>query len=295
METKIERQNHLLPLSPDDRDFKHTQVFGALEKTALPTEDFVVANPLKIKDQRNLDFCPGFSTSEVSEDQEGVELDPLWQFAQIKRVMKEYTSYGADLRSAGKALYKYGSLPQALSPFTIDSGDRDFLANWKNWSSNLDAVAFSHKKQSMFFVDGPHDDFDNIRAVLWKNRLKKQSLIAGTMWRDSWTDAPGGVIPETGWENDAGGGHAIKIFGQKNINGKLYLIIQNSWGEDVGDNGLFYFPRSVINSEFAPYGQIYFSDMTVGDAKYYIDNGITVNDNWFWALIKTFFNLFQKK
>lgn len=299
MENQIkEKGTGLLPLPENpgqSKDFSHSVVFGATRIDQIPDNFSTGIVPVKIKDQKQLDFCAGFSSSEVSEDQEGIELDPLWQFAQIKRVMMKnggtLESYGADLRSAGMALVTYGSIPQKISPININN-ERDYLANWKNWPKTLEADAIKYKKKSMFFVDGPNDIFDNIRVVLWKNKPRKMSVLVGCSWRRSWTYAPNGVIPATGWENEGGGGHALKIFDQKVINSVPYLCVQNSWGEGVGDKGVFYFPREVINSQFGPYGQIYFSDMSVNDAKYYNEINASVHDYWFVVIAKALFGAF---
>lgn len=295
METLIQKGTGLLPLPVNpgkSKDFSKTVVFGATKAKDIPTTT-IGNKPLKIKDQGDLDFCSGFGTSEVSEDQEGIELDPLWQFAQIKRVIGSVEGYGADLRSAGMSLVTYGSIPAAFAPYNIHSGERNFLANWENYDTALYEMAKIYKKKSMFFVDGPEDDFDNIRATLWENRAKKVTVLAGVIWRPSWTLANKGVVPPAGWENEKGGGHCIKIFDQIMINGTLYLKVQNSWGENYGDKGIFYFPREVVNREFAPYGQIFFSDMPVADAKYYNENGISVNDNWFSGILKGLWNFIK--
>lgn len=280
---------NVLPQNPGARrDISHAVVFGILKADQLPSLDFDVAKPLVIKDQKNLDFCTGFCSTELTEDQEGQEMDPLFQFAAIKKQMGEYTSYGADLRSAGMALVNSGSLPQRFAPYAIDDHPRNFLANWANYPAALWTRAKLFKKQTMFFVDGPHSLFDNIRMTLWQNRPEKRSVMLGVLWRNSWTDAPGGVIPE--WTlaepSDIDGGHCIKGFGQKTIKGKLYLKIQNSWGNDVGDGGIYYFPASVINKDFGPFGQITFKDMDPEDAHYYNENNISIDDNWLLQLAK---------
>lgn len=288
-----------LPVNPSEtKDFSHSVVFGATKEDDVPFDFSTNLLPLKIKDQKQLDFCPGFATTEVSEDQEGFELDPLWQFAQIKRwvISKGGTleSYGADLRSAGMALVKYGSLPQIHAPYTVNSGERNFLANPENYKSELGNIAVTYRKKSMFFVDGPNDVFGNILAVLWKNKSKKVSIIVGVPWRKSWTYSPDGIVPAIGWADEPGEGHCLKIFDMKVINGQQYLAVQNSWGTGVGKGGIFYFPRSIINREFGPYGQIYFSDMSVDDAKYYNESGVSVYDNWLMGLCKSFYHLFFK-
>ncbi len=101
-------------------------------------------------------------------------------------------------------------------------------------------LAADHRKASYFDVDGPHDTFDNIRNVIWQNRSEHRSVLTGTLWRKEWTEYGDGIIP-TEYGQDSIGGHAIKVFGWMEVKGEPHLIVQNSWGTDIGDKGLFYF------------------------------------------------------
>ena len=40
-----------------------------------------------------------------------------------------------------------------------------------------------------------------------------------------------------------------------------YLEVQNSWGTGMGDNGFYYFPRSVINLEIKTIWTFTFKDI----------------------------------
>ena|SRR3990167_8408633 len=143
--------------------------------------------------------------------------------------------------------------------------DQIFLANWGNWPKNLDESAKKHLKQSYFSIYGPYDTFDNIRATLWANRNEKRSVLTGCEWKSIWINAAGGIIPKFYLEKN-GVGHAFKIFGWKEIAGESYLIAQLSNGMGVGDKGIFYFPRNVINKELS-FGIYTFSDMPTEKAK----------------------------
>lgn len=109
------------------------------------------------------------------------------------------------------------------------------------------------------------DTFDKIRATLWQNRGEERSVLAGCTWRQEWTRAPGGLIPRS--YGNGGFGHAFKIFGWKKIDGETYLVAQLSNGSEIGDGGIFYFPRSVVNKEFT-YGLFTFKDMPREEAEY---------------------------
>lgn len=216
----------------------------------------IPAPGLIILDQMDLDFCSGYSSTEDNMTLFEEVFDPLYGFAKIKQIRGEYTSYGANLRDACQAKKLYGSLPASKAPFTHNTGaatdrDRNFLANWLNYPTGLDDIAAKYKDGSYYSVDGPYDAFDNIRMTIFQHLNERRGVLTGMFWRPEWTGAVGGVIPEANYTTPSGGAHAVNYIGQKTINGKLYLILQNSWGKNYGDNGLFYFPRSVVNLEFS--------------------------------------------
>ena len=246
----------------DPRDYSFQGIFGAVE---VPIGDFVVAEPLEIKDQEvNVaDGCTGYSLSAVSEDQEGVALSPEFTFAMIKKI-EGNLSWGGGLRSGCKAAVKVGFIEKSDVPFNVSEKDRNFLANHLNWPWELQLKAQKHAKQSFVRVDGGPTTFDAIRAALWQNRGQKQSVYTGCVWRPGWLGAPGGIIPK---EPKSGGvGHAIKAFGIKYIKGEPYLMVQNSYGTDVGDKGIFYFPKAVVQREFT-FGAYQFVDMPQTEIK----------------------------
>jgi len=252
----------LLPLPKDNRDFSFGKAFGTIDLKEIPA-NFVVAEPLKIEDQKETDFCAGEASSSVSEDQEGVDLCPLYAFAKIKQIMGDWRGWGADLRSTCKAAVKFGFIKKEDSPFTLEK-ERDFLANWQNWPKALDDYALEHRKKSYFKPDGYPETFDSFRAALWQNREVKRSVLTGVRWRSDWESAKRGIIPN--FPSTPLFGHALKIFGQKDIMGEPYLMAQLSNGRGIGDFGIFYFSREVINRDFT-YGAYLFEDMDSEEAK----------------------------
>jgi len=229
--------------------------------------------------------------------------DPLWQFGKTKQVRGEYLDFGANLRDSMQSLRKYGSLLKHFSPYTYNEGkptdkDRNFLANWQNWPKDLETKAAPFKIGSFWSVDGPLDIFDDIRSTLYKNIMTRQfaGVQFGILWREEWSNAPGGVIKDN-YAIPEGGPHAIFIRGQKIINGIPYLVIQGSNGKGdtpefgkQGDKGLFYFPRAIINREYLTgFGAYTAKDLELGEARYLHDNNIKINDNWVVGLAKSLF------
>lgn len=250
----------LRPLPPDNKDFSYQKVFGAVK---VPDIDFGVGIPLKIEDQKETDYCAAMASSSVAEDHEEIDLDPLFSFAAIKSIDKQPQEWGSDLRSTCKAATKIGFIEKKDSPYTIDD-PREKIVYLNNWPSGLIEKAEKHKQASYFRVDEGKDIYEAFRGALWQNRATRCSILTGVVWREGWTKAPNGIIPLE--ETEQWFGHAMKIFGQKTINEKIYLMAQLSNGTEEGDKGLFYFPKEVINRDFT-LGAFQFNDMPVEEAK----------------------------
>jgi hypothetical protein len=266
----------LKPLPKDERDFRLGVLFP--KPIIVPDIDFSVGEQLEIKDQLDSDMCTAFAVTAASELQEGVTLSPEFQFAKIKELEGSINQWGANLRTALKSATKFGSLEKVKAPFNLKYKDRDFLANWLNWPKVLDEEAKTHIKESYFEADTGKDMFDSIRSALWINREKYRAVITGANWRQSWTWAEDAVIP-TEYEPN-GFGHAFIITGQKMINGLPHLVAQLSNGTDIGDRGLFYFGREVVNREFN-FGAFCFVDLSKGEAKILNNWGLSIN----WRLL----------
>ena len=289
-EKNKEIKGGLVGAPEDPRDFSLTTVFGAMPLEDLPDGNFSVGEPLEIKDQGNSDLCTAFALCAVSEDQEMVQLSPEYTFFKTKQIQGgDPMSYGADLRSACKSAVKVGFLESQYNPFLTEGWNRESVVDPENYDDELDMLAWDHSKASYFKVDGPYDTFDNIRVAMYNYRAEGRSVFTGCYWRKKWTGAEGGIIPNSLNASDIqiGNyfGHAFKIFGWKYINNEPYLVAQLSNGIDIGDNGIFYFSREVVNREFT-FGAFTFRDMPKGQADYHNYNKISVDTNWIVAIFK---------
>lgn len=249
-------KDSLRPLPKDPRFYGLGYAYPVPKISELPTGEWYVADPLEIKDQGDTDMCPAFSSSEVAEDHEGVIMEPGYSFGKIKQIIGRTDGYGATLEQAMQAGCKYGFLPKSQSPFDVARNGRDFCADWTNWDKvGADDLAAPHKQGSYFLLKGfPYDTFDTIRAAMWQHRDEKSSVEAGSLWYNEWFTSDG-VIPKQFSEEL--GAHAYKIFGQKPINGELYLAIQNSYGPKFGNNGIFYMSRDTVNRIMGLYAPFY--------------------------------------
>lgn len=246
----------LKPLPEDKRDFKFGSIFGAVPLSQLPTT--FVYPVIKIEDQKATDYCTAFASSSVREDQEMIDLDPLYTFSKLKQLEGSPDGWGGDLRMVAKTHIKFGALEKRYSPYNIDT-PRTTIANWMTWSKDLDKKAEQHKAQSFTMVIkyGGMDLFDSIRMAIWIGRDKRQTVLTGALWKNLWTYSSG-ILEQTDITDAMP--HAFKINGWKTINGKVYLSLVLSNGTSIGDKGMFYMPREIANSSLI-YGNIVFTDL----------------------------------
>ena len=262
----------LTKLAYDIRDFVVGQLFNLPDLKDIPDE-FDVGEPIVIKDQKSDDFCFAFATTSVSEDQEEMELDPFFQAYATKTIIQNGDkSWGADLRSAALSAVNVGSLEARLSKVTVDT-PRNEVLDPATWTNDQILNANDHRKASFAMVVGPYDHFDNIRATMWLFKDQFKSVVAGLTWCPIWLYA-GGIIDTQATPTS---GHAFKIFGTKLINGTVYLKAQLSSGKDVGDKGIFYISREIMNSG-KEYGAIIFTDIPKVVLQKAVDNSAVITN-----------------
>lgn len=224
----------------DPRDFSHKKTFGSISQP-LPDEYIIGSCP--VKNQMQTEFCTAFASYVLAALEDGKDFSPEWFFAKEVEISGE--TDGQDLRTACKTAVQYGFLLQDLALNTTLNQSAQFLADPKNWSFSDDLAAVVYKKKSYFRVDG---NFQEIKQTLYQNIGEKRAIITGIDWYNEFTYAPNGIIPSP--YKELGGGHCIPIIGFKKINDVDYIIIQNSYGDQIGDKGLYYFNEEVFNREF---------------------------------------------
>jgi hypothetical protein len=147
-----------------------------------------------------------------------------------------------------QALHKEGCVPEPdcptpknLVPFecNVESG----LEIAKNWAID----------QYWFVNASPNDVKAAIYGITHEmpynmpdGSTGKAPLVAAFPVYESFKVAytNGGIVPEPFIMEPLLGGHSSPIFGWKVIDGKEYYVNYGSWGEDVGDGGIFYIPTN---------------------------------------------------
>lgn len=253
----------LQPTPIDENDFSFGAVFGHTKPANLP-DHYEVGSPLVIKDQGETDMCTAYAITAVSEDQEGVVLDPFFTFGETKKLTQQPDAWGADLRSACKSgIIGFRPVPPASLSLVTEaptSDMRDDAAYGRTITVTDEAIAKQHAKKSFFSVTGPYDLFDNMRSAMWIARAEKRSIFTGADWRSSWTHLPKGIIEEA--RNEKSFGHAIKAYGWEDE----HMLLQLSNGTEIGDGGIFRIAREALNTAFT-FGAFTFMDIPREDAE----------------------------
>lgn len=274
----------LKELPKDNRDYS----FGAFFKVdKIPTWDFLIGSS-EILNQKDTDYCTAYSTCAASAIQENKTLNPSWSFAVSKMISNDTEVWGQNLRTACKVHVDYGAL-EYNPDYSLEKQNEDFLRNINNYPKEFFEQAVIHKKQAYFLMDSFKNTYDSIVSALWKFKDEKRAVITGMLWRRAWTGIEDGIIPSiAGPEGEFG--HAFIFIGQKYIKDKPYLVAQLSNGEEIGDKGFYYFPKSIVNKE-CRYGNFMFLDMPNMDKEIIIKESQYYRMDFYgkvWDIIKKF-------
>lgn len=229
------------PIKPDPRDDNFTRLYGA---PVLPSFPKTLNCPRKsVKNQGSTLSCTKQTTELAAEYQDGEEMSAEWAWEELKAVLNDPNPQGAQPRDAMSLNCKLGSLP--LKEFTQ--------------GAILRHIAEKYRKAAYIRIPKVGDWFDTIRAALLNGQYESQIVMAFGTWYDEWNAKfiPTSYSQFSGW-------HAYSFIDFDTVDGKQYLVAQNSYGQGYGYHGRHYFPRETINREFAKFGTgLYvFKDLT---------------------------------
>lgn len=236
------------------RRFSHHRFFGTLQPHQFPKTLDREIGP--IYDQGPTLRCTGYGNAFEGYLIHGIPMNPDWSAHKIgQKQGRSVDINGGDPNACMKSQRDDGYLPLTASDRSWRAyGIRDTDMN--KWDTKLDEIAKKYDRAVGFFrVDGPFDTFDNIKSAIIKEFDPKtgrgQGVDAFGTWYHDWSTAPRGVVP-TDYSIFAGY-HRYVFFDFCAIGNKEYLKAKNSYGSS-GDNSIYYFPREVVNREFAKRG-----------------------------------------
>lgn len=273
MENTI-KKGGLLPYTKDERELKLGAIFDQPRIEDLP-DSFSMEGTFWQKDQGNTDKCAGASSTGVREVQEGVELDYEFIFA-LAKMSEPLDSWGASLDSIAKAWIRYGTIERKDRPKELEGKDAEYLRDIKNWPNKDELLkkAALHKAKSYMWTKGRYTPFDNLKTWIYKFRNESRLPVIGINFGYNLSD----IYFEKYTE---GSGHAMFIhpMGWCWRNGKEWLVVQNSYGAGVGENGHHYLSREVIDRGVTRFGAIMFQDMPVDEARKLLEANVKADTN----------------
>lgn len=183
--------------------------------------------------------CTNYTTCDVCANQDGLLYNPAFTEALT----------GANAKGG------YGVRDSLLTAINIGTKTQDGVINKRSGLFNI-------QKYSNL------DWFDSLRfAMLIPD--EECTISIGTPWFPNWErDAQNGVsvMSNPSSFNLAGiPWHNSEIIGFDEINGIPYLVNKSWQGTSVGDNGLLYFPREVVNAVMSIQGTCSFTVTRMGD------------------------------
>ena len=270
------------PLKPDERDLH----LGDVIDLPKVVPDFILDGGWANNHTQEEDDCSAFAVCLAREMREMVELDREYQFACMKDLVGDPTSFGGDLRDALSVPVKIGNLPFSARPSELNGKPLSYLRYIANWGivASLMALCYPHRAKSYTFVKPTQgmDAFDTIAATqyYWLLKGEKRPVVFGTWW--DWPLSQYVIDKWTG----SGSGHAMSYRGKQTVNGVAYLVVQQNYGPSAGQNGLHLFSREVVNASEAIFGCGMFTSFTPDEIRTMMQNGYKLDNNVALATMK---------
>lgn len=282
------KRGGLLPNPKDDRDIRvfdaplGSGIYRQPRIEDLPTN--FLLDPIFQYNQGE-DDCSANATGGAKSIQDGKKLHAPSLFGFSKLISGDPEAWGQTHRNILKAITKFGAIFEDELPLDLVSKDLKWWRDPQNWADRADELfrlAAKNRAASFMAITGRYDAFDNIKTAIWAFQQQKRSITFGLLWAH---DAYNPLVDVTDQE---GFGHLVHLPGWTIRDGKEVLILQNSWGPDVGENGRFYVTREEVNKMADIYGIYMLEDLPAEVAKYYQENGASIEDNWTILQLKAF-------
>ena len=216
----------LLPSPYDVRDY--SLAYSAINYGDLP-ESFQLES-IGIKDQGDKPTCAAHTISELIEYhnfiQNRIFLNFSTEFIYGARESDYYIGDGMYLREAMKIAQQKGDVLYEVLPGNSDVNEA--MQKVQERKSELLSKAYPNRISTYYKIDSE-------KAM--KYALMHDGPVAGGMKlydHSDWNDKAVYIFNPT----DSWSGHAVLVIGWT----EDYWIIQNSWGYNWGDHGLFYIP-----------------------------------------------------
>ena len=245
----VKRQFGWVKQEEDPRDFTPetplvAKAFMKMRAEKLPENIDLRAQCSPVVDQGQLGSC---TANAEAGDIEFIELKQSKEYKQASRLFIYYTTrhlientsgdIGASIRDTIKAVVKYGVCLESSWPYNPNSYDMKPPQKCFDEALNF---------QTLTYVS--LNNLNDIQTMLANGLPVQLGFYVFESFDKIGSD---GIMPMPNLVSESmEGGHAVMAVGYKTINGKLYLIIRNSWGTGWGDKGHFYMPVEYLDKTY---------------------------------------------
>lgn len=212
-------------------------------------------NPL---DQYESEFCTAYGEATDQGYRYGVDMSGEAQTAIESKYLGVPITQGADPIPSMQATLLDGSVPSINSPFSLKDKGNDFIADWSNWPILILSIGKNYLGGVPYEVDGPYDVFDNIRQALYQSWISglKSCVKAFGFWYKSWNEQALNPINKGRVSLPQNESYVSRhrynfIDWIPDGKGDFLLVAALTQGKEFGDNGVLYFDRETVNTEFA--------------------------------------------
>ena len=237
-----EKSFTVTPSPKDERDF----VLSAdLIDDDIKAEDFILNGELsshKAHNQGSTSMCVGFglggAISQLQLEKTGVEmrLSPGSLYGNRFNV-NEYQGEGQFIRNSLGDAYTDGVAKFEDFPFLGSVGE--CKTKFENLSDTIREDMLNQKINTYYSINMR----DPQSAYGFMTKFHKPITIGYMIYQSMGNAFHNGGIIENPEDGEVSlGGHCSYIVGLKNIKGRAYWIVVNSWGDHIFDNGIMYLP-----------------------------------------------------
>ena len=211
-----------LPAKKDLRDYK---IIADNSKNKYP-EKFELKNLPRVKNQEDVNSCSAHATSSILEYYNNTMLSTNF----IYGLKPDSDTNGMKLVDACKIVYKLGDTLESDCPGNDEFPKCEILAEVAYHNIEVMNKAKEFRIDSYYLCKNDND----IKYAL----MNFGPCLGSIYWRDNYALTPNKVIIFD--KRYSGGYHAVMIYGWNEIG----WLVQNSWGNNWGDDGRFILPFS---------------------------------------------------
>ena len=223
-----------VPLKAEPTAYQYSSV------TQQKTADFPASFRLwtsGVKNQKNKSSCVAHALSTLKEIQEHYDTGDNKAFSvgwiYGYRLPEQYQGEGMYISEALSNLRHFGAVHKHYIPDNLDYSEITTIIN------DMKETCLEESKN---YKIANYAQVNNVTEIKHALYVDHSPVVIGAMLYESFYETDGsGIVkcPKINSERNYGG-HCMLIIGWTTINNKEYYVVQNSWGEEFGDNGFCY-------------------------------------------------------